>query len=666
MLLFRKYHFIIISIIFLIITACNVDAARVTGYVFDANGNPIYNVDLDYIDPATGLKLVYSNPNYNDNTNILGAYQSPFLLAGVYHLSYDPPDSTHFVGKKILNLDLTSYGLFDEIILPDVYLDSGIVIMGTVKDTNGVPVERVNINVDSLLGGRVYTSNDKTKLFTGAYWIVVPPGNYRLRYKSPPGSSLRGHQIDSVTITGDTIINVTLSSGTLLSGQVTDEFGDSLFNIDVDLRTSAAGQKIYISDNSTDSAGYYNVAVPTGMFSLRFSPPWGSNIVSELIDSFQISSDRTWNQVLKRGVTFTAVVHDSLGNPVQDVNLNFNLESSGIKVFTPNDKTRTDGISIVSLLPDIYTIKLKPPIGTSFDQLVVTGVPILNDTIVNFLLPEAQRINFSGSVIDQTGLGLADIQIILRNLITGTRAYIINNITDLSGSFNIAVPKGTYDVFFSPPLGSRYVGYKVNNISFNLDTLWSPVTMKTGLFFTANVVDKLNSPVQDVDFDFISESTGLGVFTPDDNTDVDGHVQVAVLPDMYTIILNQPLGSDFLSLTINNMDIQTDTTITFKLARSSESTSPNDFILRQNYPNPFNSTTSIQYEILSNGNVSINIYNTLGQLVKVLKDEYLLVNSYQTTWDGTNQRGEKIASGIYFCQLKTPQGEETRLMVLIR
>lgn len=92
--------------------------------------------------------------------------------------------------------------------------------------------------------------------------------------------------------------------------------------------------------------------------------------------------------------------------------------------------------------------------------------------------------------------------------------------------------------------------------------------------------------------------------------------------------------------------------------------------LSQNYPNPFNPETKIKYTVGSRQThpipTTLKIYNILGQLVKTLVDEAQEPGSYEVIWDGKDEEGNEVASGIYFHQLKTEEFSQTKKMVLIR
>ncbi len=89
--------------------------------------------------------------------------------------------------------------------------------------------------------------------------------------------------------------------------------------------------------------------------------------------------------------------------------------------------------------------------------------------------------------------------------------------------------------------------------------------------------------------------------------------------------------------------------------------------MADNYPNPFNPTTTIRYGIRERAHVSVKIYNAAGQMVKTLVDEVQSPDQVKpVTWDGTNNAGQSVSSGVYFCRLVTKDFAKTRKMVVLR
>ena len=91
------------------------------------------------------------------------------------------------------------------------------------------------------------------------------------------------------------------------------------------------------------------------------------------------------------------------------------------------------------------------------------------------------------------------------------------------------------------------------------------------------------------------------------------------------------------------------------------------FNLLQNFPNPFNPTTTIYYVLAIDSKVSIFIFSVLGKKVKTLVVDNLKPAGYHyLQWDGTNDAGEQVASGVYLYQLISGEGVLTKKMILIR
>ncbi len=88
--------------------------------------------------------------------------------------------------------------------------------------------------------------------------------------------------------------------------------------------------------------------------------------------------------------------------------------------------------------------------------------------------------------------------------------------------------------------------------------------------------------------------------------------------------------------------------------------------LSQNYPNPFSTLTNIKFYFSKESKVEINIYNINGQLVSNLLNKNLPAGKHNISWDGKNETGQQLKSGIYFYRLKTDDGVFRKKMVLVR
>lgn len=94
--------------------------------------------------------------------------------------------------------------------------------------------------------------------------------------------------------------------------------------------------------------------------------------------------------------------------------------------------------------------------------------------------------------------------------------------------------------------------------------------------------------------------------------------------------------------------------------------SPRHFALHQNYPNPFNPSTTIRYELPADARVTLKIYNTLGQIVRTLVDTRQSAGFQQTAWDGLDERGLRVGSGMYLYRLEAGGKVQARKMLMLK
>ncbi|MBD3169060.1 MAG: S8 family serine peptidase [candidate division Zixibacteria bacterium] len=93
---------------------------------------------------------------------------------------------------------------------------------------------------------------------------------------------------------------------------------------------------------------------------------------------------------------------------------------------------------------------------------------------------------------------------------------------------------------------------------------------------------------------------------------------------------------------------------------------PVNYSLSQNYPNPFNPRTSIMYSIPAGGDVRLSIFNILGQEITTLVDGFQTAGYYEIKWDGKNNSGQKVASGLYFYKLESGEYKAVKKMLLMK
>jgi hypothetical protein len=93
---------------------------------------------------------------------------------------------------------------------------------------------------------------------------------------------------------------------------------------------------------------------------------------------------------------------------------------------------------------------------------------------------------------------------------------------------------------------------------------------------------------------------------------------------------------------------------------------PSEFSLSQNYPNPFNPYTNFRFTLAKSAHVKIEIFNIVGQRVRTLVDEDMKAGVYLADWDGKDEKGNAVSSGIYFYRMQAGDFSDMKKMLLVK
>ncbi|MBN2093685.1 T9SS type A sorting domain-containing protein, partial [candidate division KSB1 bacterium] len=86
----------------------------------------------------------------------------------------------------------------------------------------------------------------------------------------------------------------------------------------------------------------------------------------------------------------------------------------------------------------------------------------------------------------------------------------------------------------------------------------------------------------------------------------------------------------------------------------------------RHFPNPFNPVITIEYQLPENGEISIRIYNNLGQIVRQLVQDYQTAGKHQIIWDARNEVGDEVSNGIYLYQIMHNGNSLTRKIMYLK
>jgi len=106
--------------------------------------------------------------------------------------------------------------------------------------------------------------------------------------------------------------------------------------------------------------------------------------------------------------------------------------------------------------------------------------------------------------------------------------------------------------------------------------------------------------------------------------------------------------------------------VTVGIEITGEQQQPTEFHLSQAYPNPFNPVTNLNYSLVHASEVSIVIYNLMGRPIRTLVSGHEAAGSHRVYWDGTNEAGGRMSSGVYLLKMTTPTFSQTQKIMLLK
>ena len=258
---------------------------------------------------------------------------------------------------------------------------------------------------------------------------------------------------------------------------------------------------------------------------------------------------------------------------------------------------------------------------------------------------------------------------------------------------------------FGPKMGSGpYLWmYCLGNAYFN-QCIWQPVTVQVGdtLRPDGAFIDQTNGNLTNywcemylgtiepvVDVDYLDNKVFGYSWWNDCCNNIDSNFQgtacVRPMPDSTFFVVTDTLGSGDITLyfmiktgiwtdgSAGDLfyEIGIDSLTLMRLGGTSAVNShpvnrPAAFELYPNFPNPFNPSTTIRFTLSGISDIVLAIFDIHGGLVRNLKQETLNTGSYSVTWDGQDNQGQILPSGIYLCQLKSGSFSKTQRMMLLK
>ncbi|NOX65139.1 MAG: T9SS type A sorting domain-containing protein [Chlorobi bacterium] len=329
---------------------------------------------------------------------------------------------------------------------------------------------------------------------------------------------------------------------------------------------------------------------------------------------------------------------DLKGNPVNLI-VDFNLYNKGIIAFVPNgslDKGGTYQVKLGDEIGDIEGVKYQENTTISFtvEDYDITAGNLVDDFEIN---------NYWGSPLDNPN----SVGVDASSAFTITEAQKVNGNSSAELKYGFTQADGYYKVSKSVPSdigGSNDTEFGIwvkGDLSGNVLEYWFADAQSS---LHSIVVDTLNFTGWKMKSVKLSDVGG-------DNLTFEGvGIRRISSADSSGVIYIDDAQYNFVTP-----------------VEKVKSNLPEEYSLEQNYPNPFNPSTKIKFNIPKDSNVKLEIFNIIGErVVTIISNKEYKPGSYTVTWDGTNQFGRQVPSGVYLYKLSAGQFSSVKKMMMLK
>lgn len=504
-------------------------AATLTGAVRNEAAVGLSNVDLDFIDVCTGDNIFL----VGDKTAADGTF-SVVVPAGLYDVHFTPPAGSVVYAADQQDVNVTVNASLGIITLHPGRLVSGAVRTPSSTPAAGVDLKFVNVATDE----RVYLSKDVTSS-TGQYSVRVPPGTWNIDFRPPATTSYTDAERLGLVVAGSDISGLVnnLGSGFLISGSIRDKQNNLIKNVNIDVFDVCTGRRIPTAHDNSDVNGNYLVCVPAGTYTFNYDPPRCLALEAARTVGYTVDRDRNLGtEQLKDAVLVMGTVLDHTGAPLPNAKLKFyDVTAAGApRQATTNDHTDANGAFAVYVLASTWDINIEPPAGLLEQVGHLNGVVVAANVNVGTVQLQA-GVAVSGHVVGPGNVPARNVNINAVNSVTRVAQRLAHDDTDAAGNFTVVMAPGTYDFQYDPPGCSGLAPASQNSMTVGGPTTLPTLNAVVGVHALGTVLDGGSLPVANADLDFYVAGTATKIYTPNDQTALDGSYDVLVPPGTYDV-----------------------------------------------------------------------------------------------------------------------------------
>lgn len=541
---------------------------------------------------------------------------------------------------------------------------------GLVTDDAGTPQPDTDLDFfDAQTGVRVdpsapgYESQDDKTDFQGRFQMVVRPDVYHVRYEPPPArADLAPVMLRNVILGADTVRDVVLPRGARLAGRVTAPGGGAAVDVDLDFRDPVTNERLVTVRDNTAADGRYGTTVLPGIWDVEFRPPVGLGLGPLVVDAFDLRADASLDVTLPAGFTLRGVARQSSGAAVPFADIDVDDPAAQRRVPTANDNTDTAGAFAVAVPAGTFHVFITPPEGIFVAPAARWDVVVQDDLDLGEIVL-GPGVLLQGTALDASGAPIAGGNLDLFRPGTCDRYPAAPDTTDAAGRFALRVEPGTYDIVVRGDVGSGLAPQRFEGIvvaSSDPIELRAPAGPPPAARVASRLVDPAGAPVAGalVEADPLEGGAAWSAVT-----EATGAFAADAIPGTYALRVTPPDGSGLGSRTFPAIDVPCGMPSSLTLLPAAAGPAPTPRRALRASPNPWRTVAHVELDLPeAEPDGTLAVFDVAGRLVRRLERGVIAAGLTVRDWDGRDEAGRRVGSGIYFIRLS---GRTTRLTAKI-
>ncbi|HWO57527.1 MAG TPA: carboxypeptidase-like regulatory domain-containing protein [bacterium] len=426
----------------------------VNGTVWDGFSQPVTGADLDFDDAATKTRLTTPSDNTDNNGDYIVT-----VPRGTYDITVEPDVADRLVAERRFSIPVNK----DTTI--DFTLQAGLSLSGSVSGPGGA-VASCDIDViDAGTRAKLVTPGDRTD-GAGFYEVIVPVGNYEMHFQPPVATHLASVIKTGIHVAMDTIVNAAVPAGVILSGHIQSGTGANVDACDIDVFLSSTGATVLASGDKSNFFGNYEMVVVGNTYDLEFEAPKTRRLQAKRFTSVAVTSNVNFPVTLDTGLSVSGTVTGG-GTPIDSVNVDAILQSSGVSTFQPGDRTDAAGFYqiIIGFVP--HTLVFFPPVASGYAAKSFTNINPGGDHTLNVALGTGFLVT---GTVTQTG-GAPVSGATLRAESGPTWVPTTDGVSRADGYYETLIPGGTYTLRFIRATGPTADTVVLSSVAIARDTV---------------------------------------------------------------------------------------------------------------------------------------------------------------------------------------------------